>query len=338
MKKAVFLYGAYGHTGQFVLRELQRRGWPVSAAGRDASKLESLASGNKGGISLHVVSTTPAQALLEAAKDTVAIINCAGPFEDTAWPLMDLALKLKIPYFDVTGEAEVAAKAFSDFAQPARSAGIAVMPATGFYGALGDLLATAVAGEWKGVDSISIGYALDGWKPTTGTRNVMARMAGRRSVFREGKLVQITEQPQFTEKKFSAEIGTIPVMSDYPGPEGTLISSHMVVRNVTNYMAIAALKDLRDPNGKGPEAIDESGRSNQNFHVEVEVEKNGQLRRGWASGRDIYAITAPIVVEALERVLATREVVGVTASGKVFAPIGFLNSLSSSGINFHIAQ
>jgi short subunit dehydrogenase-like uncharacterized protein len=338
MKKAVFLYGAYGHTGQFVLRELLRRGWPVVAAGRDASKLESLSSENRSGISLRIVSTTPAHFLLDAAKDTVAIINCAGPFEDTAWPLIDLALKLEIPYLDVTGEAEVAARAFSEFGQSARSAGIAVMPATGFYGALGDVLATAVAAEWKEVDSISIGYALDGWKPTTGTKNVMARMAGRRSVFREGKVVQITEQPQFTTKKFSAEIGAVPVMSDYPGPEGTLISSHMAVRNVTNYMAVAALKDLRDLSGKGPEAIDEFGRSNQKFHVEIEVEKNGQLRRGWASGRDIYAITAPIVIEALERILVAKEISGVVSAGEAFPPVSFLNSLSSSGLNFYVAQ
>jgi hypothetical protein len=70
-------------------------------------------------------------------------------------------------------------------------------------------------------------------------------MGGCPTVFRGGKSVQLNGEPQFSEREFSGSVGKIPVIVDYPGPEATLIASHFHVLDVTNYMAVAALKDLR---------------------------------------------------------------------------------------------
>jgi len=54
-------------------------------------------------------------------------------------------------------------------------------------------------------------------------------------------------------------------------------------------------------------------------------------------GRDIYAITAPIVVEATHRVvngLARRT--GVVAAGEAFAAQAFLMSLSPTHLSFEM--
>ena len=337
-KMPVFVYGAYGHTGQFVLRELERRGWIVVAAGRDASRLGAVAARSTGRILPKAIALTDATGLLEAARRAAAIVNCAGPFQDTAWPLIETALKLQIPYFDITGEADVVAKAFSDFDGPARAARVSIMSGVGFYGGLGDILTTAVAGDWKWADAVSIGFALDGWKPTPGTRNVLQRMGGRRTVFHGGKCVQLFEPPEFAEREFSGAVGKIPVMVDYPGPEGSLIASHFKVQDVTNFMAVAALKDLRDPATMGPIAADETGRSAQKFHIEVEVKNGDALRSGWVSGKDIYAITAPIVVEAFERVIADGKFVGAISPGGAFDAVDFLKRLQTSNIGVQVSN
>lgn len=39
---------ATGHTGQFVVAELTRQGWPVILAGRDRTRLEVLHPGERG--------------------------------------------------------------------------------------------------------------------------------------------------------------------------------------------------------------------------------------------------------------------------------------------------
>src|SRR5262249_62362359 len=78
--------------------------------------------------------------------------------------------------------------AFDRFSEPARAKGVVVLPAMAFYGGLGDLLATAAMGDWAAADEIDIGVALDGWKPTAGTRVTGQRNTGRRFVLTKGKV------------------------------------------------------------------------------------------------------------------------------------------------------
>ena len=80
--------------------------------------------------------------------------------------------------------------------------------------------------------------------------------------------------------------------------------------------------------------MDESGRSSQVFRVEAIARKGDEQRRASASGRDIYAITAPIVVEAAERVLRNSfKKTGVAAAAELFDPEDFLRSLSAEHLS-----
>src|SRR5262249_45639818 len=87
--------------------------------------------------------------------------------------------------------------------------------------------------------------------------------------------------------------------------------------------------DVRDPATAAPEPVDKSGRSAQIFLVDVIARKGTEERRATARGRDVYAITAPIVVEATERILEGRfKRTGVAAAGELFDAQDFLESLS----------
>jgi hypothetical protein len=56
-----------------------------------------------------------------------------------------------------------------------------------------------------------------------------------------------------------------------------------------------------------------------------------------ARGRNIYAITAPIVVEAAQRVVDSRsKMPGVAAGGEIFDARDFLRSLSSTYLSLEI--
>jgi short subunit dehydrogenase-like uncharacterized protein len=46
--RAVTVFGAYGHTGRFVVAELCQRGWTPILAGRDPTKLKALADTHPG--------------------------------------------------------------------------------------------------------------------------------------------------------------------------------------------------------------------------------------------------------------------------------------------------
>ncbi|GAA3024384.1 hypothetical protein GCM10020229_39590 [Kitasatospora albolonga] len=98
---------------------------------------------------------------------------------------------------------------------------------------------------------------------------------------------------------------------------------------MTTYMTANAVADISSPDTPAPTATDGAGRSDQTFVVDVLVRLNGAERRLAAHGRDIYAVTAPLVVEALSRVLDGRtKSVGVASAGAAFDALDFLRALA----------
>jgi uncharacterized protein YbjT (DUF2867 family) len=185
--RTVAVFGAYGHTAAFVLGELRRRGCTPLLVGRDAAKLHSAAQAHPGA-QVRVASVADPTSLDRAVSGAAAVINCAGPFADTAPPVVDAALRAGIPYLDVAAEQAVTLETFQRRAHQARDAGVVVAPSMAFYGGLGDLLASAAMGDWPAADDITIAIALDNWQPTRGTRKTVRRNAGRHLVFTGNRL------------------------------------------------------------------------------------------------------------------------------------------------------
>jgi hypothetical protein len=205
-------------------------------------------------------------------------------------------VRTRIPYLDVAAEIEVAVAAFEQYPDRARGAGIAIVPAIGFYGGLGDLLATAAMGDWRAADEISIAYALSSWKPTLGTRATTEvsnqRRGGRRIAFANHRLELRTDGAPIVDWAFPAPVGTQAVVAEFTTVDTVTIAHHLRTAEIRTYMTVAPLRDLSDPDLSPPAAIDESGRSSQTFLVEVVARLAGKERRALASGRDIYAVTA----------------------------------------------
>ncbi|MGH8702736.1 MAG: saccharopine dehydrogenase family protein [Blastocatellia bacterium] len=330
--RTIAVYGAVGHTGRFVVSELRRRGWTTVLSGRNEAKLRAVGGAHPGS-EMRVAPVDDPAALDRAISGTVAVINCAGPFLDTAAPVIEAAVRARIHYLDVTAEQLAALAAFERFADAARDAGVVIAPAMAFYGGLGDLLATAAMGDWAAADEIRIAIALDSWKPTRGTRLTGKRNAGRRFVFSNDKLEFLADPPPTLMWNFPAPFGTQDVVS-LPLAEIVTISSHLRTPEIRSYMNLAPLTELRDPDTPAPAAADESGRSSQIFLMDVIARRGSEERRAIARGRDIYAITAPIIVEAAERILDGRfKAAGVAAAGEVFDARDFLRSLSSAHLS-----
>src|SRR3546814_7835073 len=86
-KPRVVLYGAAGHTGRFVAAEIARRGWTPLLTGRDMAKLKPVA--DRHGAEARQVEVMDAAGLDRLLVGADAVINCAGPFGDTAPPLIE---------------------------------------------------------------------------------------------------------------------------------------------------------------------------------------------------------------------------------------------------------
>jgi len=130
-KPTVAVFGAAGHTGRFVVAELLRRGIVPIAIARD---LAALTAANFGHVEVtrRRASVDDVDALDRALDGTRAVINCAGPFLDTADTVAAAAVRRGIHYLDVTAEQSSVRATLDEYDVPARKAGIAVVPGMAF--------------------------------------------------------------------------------------------------------------------------------------------------------------------------------------------------------------
>src|ERR1700683_385599 len=167
--KIVAVYGATGHTGKFVVRELARRVCAPISIGRNRPRRPE-EDDRDAQSEWRRASCDDPDELDEALVGAGAVINCAGPFLDTAPSLVEAALRAGIHYFDITAEQRSVRQSLGTYDEEARERGVVVLPAMAFYGGLADLLAAEVTRGVQSVDYIEIGVALDYWHPTAGPR------------------------------------------------------------------------------------------------------------------------------------------------------------------------
>ena len=202
---------------------------------------------------------------------------------------------------------------------PARDAGVAVVPAMAFYGGLADLLVTAALDGDSRADEVEVAIGLDRWWPTDGTRATGARNTATRQVIRDGVLAPLAEPradrdagPTRSRSATSRSCSCRSPRSSRSTVTSTSASSAPTStppRSTTS--ATPRLRRRPRPTRRG--------RSAQQFVVDVVVRRGSDTRRISGAGRDIYAVTAPIVVEGAVRLLDGRHRgPGAMAPGEAF--------------------
>lgn len=321
--QAIAIYGASGHTGKFVVRELQRRGQAVVRLGRNSRPADASDAPE-----WRVAPCNDPDVLDEALRGTAAVINCAGPVLDTAPALIEAALRAGIHYLDVTAEQRSVRQSLATYDAEARERGTVVLPAMAFFGGLADLLVADMVQRLGPVDAIEVGVALDYWHPTKGTRETGDRNTARQLVVADGRLRPVPRGPEDRDWVFPEPFGMQKVVA-VPLAEIITIHRHNSARTVRSYMNLAPLRNLEDPCTPAPAAMDRSGRSSQRFAMDVQASSGEKRSRITASGHDIYAITAPIVVEACMRLLNNPpKAGGAYAPAELFDSGTFLAALA----------
>ncbi|RBJ64957.1 saccharopine dehydrogenase, partial [Pseudomonas sp. MWU12-2534b] len=114
------------------------------------------------------------------------------------------------------------------------------------------------------------------------------------------------------------------------------LSRHLRIDTIESWLSTLALRDVRDAATPPPEPTDALGRSAQRFAMDAIVVQGGTTHRATASGQDIYAVSAPIVVEAAERVIAGNTAVsgGVRSLVELFDARDFLAALDTVAVSF----
>ena len=173
------IYGCYGYTGELIVLEALAKGHKPVLAGRNSERTQRLAESH--GLAWRAFDVANAEGQLD---DVDVLINCAGPFSETASPMMQACLLSKTHYLDITGEIPVFqhAKSLND---QASKRGVVVCPGLGFDIVPTDMLAANLAHALPDASELELAFDF-GALPSQGTARTAVKAIPAGGMVRRG--------------------------------------------------------------------------------------------------------------------------------------------------------
>jgi short subunit dehydrogenase-like uncharacterized protein len=339
------LYGANGYTGELIAREAVSRGMKPLLAGRSAGKIAPLAQ--ELGCESAAFAVDDHTSMLRAIDGAAVVLNCAGPFSQTAAPLMQACLAAHIHYIDITGEIDVFELARS-VNQKAERAGIVLCPGVGFDVVPTDCLAAQLKQALPDATHLALGFdSRGGASPGTAKTAVEGLGLGGRirkdGVLTEVPLAQTTRKIDFGDGERVGvlipwgDVSTAYYSTGIPNIEvflGATADAAKQMRRVNTWRPLlrrsaiqALLKYMIGRRVRGPDATQRN--SNPTF-VWGEVRNgSGDKRTARIRTANGYAVTAHAALGVLTRLLAGIDNSGY-ATPSLLMGADFVNRLPGS--------
>jgi hypothetical protein len=175
MSEPVVVYGASGYTGKLIAWHLAEARIPFVAAGRSRARLEAEMAKvpELAGAAYRIAEAPPEEAALtELFRSAQVVYNVAGPFMQFGEPVVKAALAAGCHYLDTTGEADWMRLIRDRYGDAYAKAGRLLAPATSYMWAAG-VLATEIALETPGVDSLDVLYLADSATSVASTQSFL---------------------------------------------------------------------------------------------------------------------------------------------------------------------
>ncbi len=226
------IYGANGYTGRALTKLAEQTGERPVLAGRSAAKVLPLA--DELGLDHVIVDLADTSGLHTALADISLVANCAGPFSQTAVPLVDACLATRTHYVDITGEVDVFEAIYARAAE-AEQADVVLLPGAGFDVVPTDCLAAALAAKLPEATELELAFTLSGgFSPGTIKTALEGVGAGGRARI-DGELRPVP----FAHRQTIAEFATGPRQVTAI-PWGDLSSAYRTtgIPNITTYTVL----------------------------------------------------------------------------------------------------
>jgi short subunit dehydrogenase-like uncharacterized protein len=189
MKQNWMIYGAYGYSGELIAREAVARGLSPMLAGRNETKLRTLAT--ELNLGFRVFDLSDSAAVKRELEDMQLVLHCAGPFSATSGPMLEGCLASKAHYFDITGEMDVFEHAHSaGINKRAKEAGIIVCPGVGFDVVPTDCLAAQLKQALPDLTELDLAFKAGGPMSPGTAKTSVEGMAGLSRIRSNGRIIE----------------------------------------------------------------------------------------------------------------------------------------------------
>lgn len=213
------IYGAYGYTARKIVAHAVAASHRPLLAGRNAAQLKAMAA--QYDLDYIVLNVGDSFAIAQAVAGVKVLLNAAGPFNETALPLLEACIAGKTHYVDITGDMPVMESLLAEH-ERASAAGITVCPACGFDVIPTDCLAASLAGAM--LDATHFTLSLDSNMAISpgSAKSALGLLALGCVVRRNGVLTQVSRSQTLRHIEFPDHTAPIPVAAV---PWGDLVSA-----------------------------------------------------------------------------------------------------------------
>ena len=231
----LLIYGATGFVGEHVARVAVQSGIPPIVAGRNAAKLARLA--DELGVKSRAFRLEDSSAVDRGLEDVAVVLNCAGPFMNTAAQIADACMRKGAHYLDITGEIPVYEALLARDAE-AKARGVMLLPGVGFDVVPTDCLALHLKKRLPSATRLTLAFqALGPAGLPPGTQRTMIEMLrfGDR-VRRGGRLTK----PENGSRTIEVDFGQGPVRARLV-PWGDVFTAYFStgIPNIEDYAAVS---------------------------------------------------------------------------------------------------
>lgn len=334
---SLLVYGAYGYTGELVVREALEAGLRPVVAGRDAERLRAVADRHR--LAHRVASLDDPRALEAALAGVRVVLHCAGPFVHTAGPMVDACLALGVHYLDVTGELAVF-EAIAARDAEARAQGVTLLPGVGFDVVPSDCLAAHVARRLPDATQLALAFAGPASMSRGTAVTTAENMGGGGAVRRDGRIVRVPAAWRTRRIDFGrghAELAVtipwgdvstawhstqIPNVEVYMGMTPAMRRGLVLTRWIGWALALPAVRSrlVARARARRPGPSDAMrARGESRFWAEAR-NAAGRTVVSRLVAPEAYTLTARTAVAAAQRVLAGTTPVGFQTPSRAFGP------------------
>lgn len=150
----LLIYGSYGYNGRLIAEEAADRGLDPVLAGRDREALVRQAADL--GLEHRRFDLSDPTVVAGELADVDVVLNCAGPFSNTADELVEACIESETDYVDITGEIPVIERV-KRRSEEAEEAGVSLFPAAGLSSVPMDCLAAHLVERLPGATHLALG-------------------------------------------------------------------------------------------------------------------------------------------------------------------------------------
>lgn len=321
----LMIYGATGYTGRMVAKCTHAAGLSLILGGRSHISLNQL--GEQLGVSCSTFTLSESSVIDTALAGVSAVLNCAGPYIDTALPLMRAAIRLGVHYLDISAELD-SYRLAEALDEEATAAGVMLLPGSGGSVAMLGCLAGHAAARVANPSKVAIALRV------AGSMSRGSAISARRNVVTETLTLhdrRLTLRPVGETAMFDFGNGEVPCFA-VTLPDIITIGRSTGIPDVETYVHVCGNAFPEGDLIILPDGPDAAEREDNRYQAAVAVTAaDGRIARSVLDTVNGYSFTTMAAAEAARRVFAGEVCAGFQTPAGLFGN-GFAETIADTRI------